>query len=308
MSSDQKAARATGRPGLKIVFFLVLLLGILLSGLPAQEEDEEEVTVFKGAGIHVRLNGGYCLYSGGDFKTGTQGMFDWGANVIVSNGFTLGTSNRRSLDSGYEFGGDVIYYFAGRLGIGVGGSLTRVNKLNEQYFRMGTDPHDFSMRIVPQLDILSFRLGLFYEIPVNRLLTISLNIGPAYYSADYTFSMNITEPNYQYVLSQGTKAKNWGAQGGIGLEIRMNQRLEFVLEAQGRYAKISGFDGKEQLYEYLGGPISTSEKDGPLYYLEKEGFPRLEIFPEPPASGFNYRQAVFDFSGVSFRGGLNFKF
>jgi len=34
----------------------------------------------------------------------------------------------------------------------------------------------------------------------------------------------------------------------------------------------------------------------------------LEVFPEAPATGFNVREAVFDFTGVSFRAGLNFKF
>jgi hypothetical protein len=308
MLSERKTARPAGRPGLKTVFFLVLLLGIFLSGLPAQDEDEEEVAVFKGAGIHLRLNGGYCLYSGGDFRTGVQGMYDWAASKIVSGGFTLGQSKRSPLNSGYEFDGDIVYYFAGRLGIGFGGSLVRVNKLNEQYFRYGNDLHDYSMRMVPSLDILFFRLSVFYAIPINRLLTVVFNAGPAYYSVDYTLTLSLQEPNYKYALSQGLKAKKLGVQGGIGLEFRMNQRLGFILEAQGRYVKVSGFDGKEQLEEYLGGPISTAEKDGLLYYLEKEGFPRLEIFPEPPASGFNSREAVFDFSGVSFRAGLNFKF
>ena len=308
MSNPRKAERSAGISRSKIALFLFLLLGILASWLPAQEEDEEEAPVFKGAGIQVRLNGGYCLFSGGDFKTGTQGFFDWGANAIVLAGYTLGDSEQRPLDSGYEFGGDIVYYFAGRLGVGFGGSLIRANKLNEQYFRVGNDIHDFSMRVVPELDILCLRLGLFYEIPLNRLLTISLNVGPAYYSADYTFSMNITEANYQYVLSQGAKAKNWGAQGGIGLEIQMNKRMDFILEAQGRYAKISGFDGQEQVYEYLGGPISTSEKNGLLYYLKKDGYPRLEISPEDSAAAIDVREAVFDLSGVSFRAGFNFKF
>jgi hypothetical protein len=302
---NPKDAGTAGMRRLKVTVFLFLLLGILLSGLPAQEEDEE-VVEFKGVGIHVRVNGGYTLLSGGDFNTGIQGMYDWGRQSIVSAGYTLGESDERPLRSGYELGGDIVYYFAGRLGIGAGGTLARVNKTNTQFFSFG--PHDFAMRVAPQIDILSFRLGLFYVLPINRLLTVCFNVGPAYYSVDYKYSGNIQEANYTYALSQRAKAKDWGVQGGIGLEIRMNQRLGFIIEAQGRYAKISGFDGEEQLYEYLGGPISKSGKNGTLYYLEEEGYPRLGIFPEAPVEGFNSREAVFDFTGVSFRAGLNFKF
>ena len=72
------------------------------------------------------------------------------------------------------------------------------------------------------LVIILFTITTFY-LPVKR----PIEFPHLYFSgflaskrhtlADYTFSMNITEANYQYVLSQGAKAKNWGAQGGIGL-------------------------------------------------------------------------------------------
>jgi hypothetical protein len=304
---NPKVGRTGAETGFKVALFLFLLLGILLSGLPAQEEDEE-VVEFKGVGIHVRVNGGYTLLSGGDFNTGIKGMYGWGRQSIVSAGFALGESDERPLRSGYEFGGDIVYYFAGRLGIGLGGSLARVNKINKQLFNYAAGPFDYAMRLVPQIDILSFRLGLFYALPINRLLTVCFNVGPAYYSVDYKYTGNIQEANYTYGLSQRAKANGWGVQGGIGLEIRMNQRLGFIIEAQGRYAKISGFDGEEELYEYLGGPVSKSGKNGTLYYLEEEGYPRLGIFPEAPVEGFSSREAVFDFTGVSFRAGLNFKF
>ncbi len=308
MSDHQKSMTRIQIPGLKATVFLFLLLGILLSGLPAQEEDEDEVPVFKGAGIHVRLGGGYALLSGGDFGTGIQGMYDWGSHKVVSAGYTLLESNYRPLSSGYELGGDIVYYFAGRLGIGAGGSWARVNKTNTLFYRLGTDPHDFGMTTVPQIDILSFRLGLFYSLPLNRLLTLCLNAGPAYFSADYVYSGNLLMQAYQYAFTQTAKGKTWGIQGGVGLEIRMNVRLSFILEAQGRYAKISGFEGREQLYEVLGGPINAYDRAGTLYYLEEEGYPRLGVFPDAPTEGFNTREAVFDFSSVTFRGGLNFKF
>lgn len=292
----------------RTVIFLFLLLGLLLSGLPAQEEDEEEAVVFKGAGVHVRLGGGYALLSGGDFATGIKGMYDGLSQSTVSAGYSVRQSDYGPFRSGYEFSGDVVYYFAGRLGLGAGGSWTRVNRTNEALFGYGADPHDFGMTTVPQMDILSFRLGVFYALPINRLLTVSLNAGPAYYSADYKYSANSLRGGYQYSFTQIGKGKAWGIQGGIGLEIRMNVRLSFILEARGRYARISGFECRDQVYEVVGGPITREDKSGTLYYLEKEGFPGLETFSGPPAEGFNIREAVFDFSGVSFRVGLNFKF
>ncbi len=292
----------------RTAIFLFLMLAILLSGLIAQEEDEEEEVVFKGAGIHIRLGGGFTLLSGGDFADGIRGMYDGLNQGTVDAGYTLGQSDYRSLRAGYEFNGDIVYYFAGRLGIGAGGTWTRVNTTNKQLFRLGSDIHDYGMTTVPQIDILSFRLGMFYALPLNRRLTVCLNVGPAYYSVDYKYSANMTRGNYQYAFSQTGKAKAWGIQGGIGLEIRMNVRLSFILEAQGRYARISGFEGREQLYEIFGGTINKEDKSGTVYYLEEEGLPRLEIFPEAPTEGFNTREAVFDFSGVTFRGGLNFKF
>ena len=308
MSDFREVERKLRIPGFKTALFLFLLLGMLLSGLPAQEEDEDEDVVFKGAGIHVRLGGGYALLSGGDFKTGIQGLYGWGAQTIVDHGYTLGKSDEAPLRSGYELGGDIVYYLAGRLGIGLGGTLARVNKTNEQRYAYGGVPVDYSMQVVPQISILSFRLGLFYALPLNPLLTVCFSAGPAYYAVDYKLSMNLREAAYTYSMTQKAEAGSLGVQGGVGLEIRMNPRMAFILEAQGRYAKISGFEGKEQLYEYLGGPVSSSEKNGVVYYLEREGYPRLEISGETPATGFNSREAVFDFSGISFRAGLNFKF
>jgi opacity protein-like surface antigen len=307
MLKKRKAEKTAGIMRSRLAFFLLFLLGILWSGLPAQEEDEEEAE-FKGVGIHVRLGGGYTLLSGGDIDTGLKGMQEWGHDILAFDGYTVMESALSPLRSGYEFGGDIVYYFAGRLGIGAGGSMARVNKTNELRYRRGTMPFDYSTTIVPQINILTLRLGLFYELPLNRLLSICFNAGPAYYSADYKLSFNLPEEVYRYSLTQKASAKKLGFQGGIGLEIRMNERMTFILEAQGRYAKISGFDGREEVYEYMGGPVFKSDVDGRLYYVEEEGYSRLEISEGAPPEGSNVREAVFDFSGVSFRAGLNFKF
>jgi len=307
MSGSQEFFGRPGIPFLRTAMVLFLLFAFLPAGLQAQEEDEEEV-VFKGIGIHVRLGGGYSLFSGGDLKSGIQGMYDQACRAIAGAGYSLGRGDEHPLNSGYELGGEIVYYFAGRLGLGAGGTLARAKKTNKQLFRPGNDPRDYSLTIVPQVDLLSLRLAVFYAIPLNRLLTVSVNVGPAYYSVDYEYAASVAMVNYEYDHSQNAKAGGFGAQGGVGFEIRMNERLAFILEARGRYAKISGFEGKEGMYEYLGGPFATWDKKGKLYYFEEEGFPRLEVFAQAPTAGSNSREAVFDFSGVSLRAGLNFKF
>ncbi len=300
--SVMKRARKAFDAGL-VIF---LLLGVMMSPLPAQEEDEDEESTPKMAGIHVRLTGGLSLLSGGDIKTGVQGMYDWGVQVIRTAGYTLGKSDVSPFSSGYEFGGDIVYYFGGRLGVGAGAGRMQVSKTNSQMFSSG--PLDNSMTVVPQANVLALRMGAFYAQPLNRLLTVCLSAGPAFYSVKYRYAGDISMPTYGYSLSQRLKAGGLGAEGSVGLEFRMNPRLAFILEAQGRYARISGFEGTQALYEYLGGPFTNTVTDGPLYYVQEGSLPRLEVFSDAPPAGLTSRRAVLDLSGLSLRAGLNFKF
>jgi hypothetical protein len=306
MRGSTNSLRAPGPPVRKAVVFICLLLGVLWTGLPAQEDDEEEAFAPRMAGIHIRLSGGLGFLSGGDFKTGIQGMYDWSAQFIRSAGYTLGKSDVAPFNSGTELGGDIVYYFAGRLGVGAGAARMHVSKTNTQLFSSG--PLDNLMTVLPQADILALRLSVFYALPLTPLLTVCLSAGPASYSVNYRYAGSIMMPDYGYDLSQRLKAGGLGAQGGIGLEILMNPRLAFILEAQGRYARISGFEGTQVVVEYLGGPFTTTETDGTLYYVEEGGYPRLEVFSDAPPAGLTSRRAVLDLSGVSLRAGLTFKF
>jgi hypothetical protein len=88
----------------------------------------------------------------------------------------------------------------------------------------------------------------------------------------------------------------------------MNQRLAFILEANGRYAKISGFEGKESIYRVIGGPVFSAVENGTLSYVEDDEFPRLDIFPGGPPTGVTAKKAALDLTGVRLQAGLNFKF
>ena len=300
-----------GRPRkaeLRMVLFLFFAAGFFLFQLPglAQEQEEGE---FKGAGIHLRLRGAWTMFSGGDLKNGVQGMYDQTAAKILDMGYETVSSDEEKLNSGTEITGDVIYYFTPRLGVGLGGGWLWARRDSIFRFRPPDAVLNYMMTSSPKLDVTSVRLGVFYTLPLGRVLAVTLNAGPAYYFADFQYGKSTQIPIYVDSMILKGKANDLGLEGGIGLLIRMNRRLDFVIEAQGRLAKVSGFDGKQQLYRVIEGvPVIDSVAEGPLSYVERDGLPRLEIFPDGSPPGLSVKDAALDLSGVSFQAGLNFKF
>jgi len=92
------------------------------------------------------------------------------------------------------------------------------------------------------------------------------------------------------------------------LEFKITPKMAFILEGQGRYAKISGFEGT---YEYTSSSGSWNAKgEGTLYYmLYDEKWPYLYICREKPGAPYtNVREARVDFSGFTIRSGLKIRF
>jgi hypothetical protein len=287
--SDGPRSRAHNKA---MVFLVALSVSLLYLPGGAQEEEEAE---FKGVGVHLRLYGAWALFSGGDFKKGVSGMFDRIAADLCAAGYEC-PKTEGSFTSGLELGGDVVYCFVPWLGVGFGGSYTSGNKSN-------------SIGIANAgLKLISLRLGLFLSLPLNRWLSLSANGGPAWYSAKFKYSESVTTPSLIDALSQEAKARHWGVQGGIGLEFRMNRKLGFILIAQGRYARISGFEGAEAAFYWEDQQSNTEFDNGTLYLLDEGVYPQLDIIEGPEAALLKARKAEFDFSGVSFQAGLNFKF
>jgi hypothetical protein len=215
---------------------------------------------------------------------------------------------KKSFTSGYELGGDIVYYLTPRLGVGLGGSMVRRDKGSSILFNSPGSFGDYMMTAVPELKLFSLRLGLFLSLPLNRLFTFCAGAGPAWHSAEFRYTGSVTTPSYMDAIHQEGKASHWGVQGGIGLEIRMNRRLAFILEARGRYAKISGFEGSEVTDRLEGNQSVTRIEKGALYIIENEEYPRLDIIEGKLPGDLRGRKAEFDFSGVSLQAGLNFKF
>jgi len=309
MSRHQRTLRRPEKSGSGKAIPLLLALGLLAICLPglAQEEGEKEA-IFRGVGIHIKLRGAWITFSGGDIDKGTAGMYDRMVAEVTSGGFELAANDKKNFRSGYELTGDVVYYFTPAIGIGLGGSLVRSHQESTCLFHWPDSRFDYRLTGLPEVRVLSLRLGLFYALPISRLLSFCVSAGPEYHFADYDYSGTLTTPYSESALVQETDARKLGIYGSLSLEIRMNRRLAFIIEAFGRYAKISGFEGKEVSYEWLGGQSTTINEQGTLYFYKEGGYSRLDIIPAGTAGGQAAREAVFDLSGVSLQAGFNFKF
>jgi hypothetical protein len=301
--TESAKGRRSRRLHTSVSFLLCLAVSFLYLPGRAQEEEEE----FKGVGIHLRLYGGWAMFSGGDLKKGTAGMYDHIAADLSASGYELSEQVMKSFASGYELGGDIVYYFTPRLGAGLGGGFVRGHKSNSILFNLPGGLGDYMMTAVPELKLFSLRLGLFLSLPLNQWLTFCASAGPAWHWAEFRYTGSLTTPVLIDHIHQDAKAGHWGAQGGIGLEIRMNPRLAFILEARGRYAKISGFEGNEVFERLEGNRSVTGTEEGTLYIIDNEEYPRLDV-AESIIAIVGIRPAELDFSGVSLRAGLNFKF
>jgi hypothetical protein len=268
---------------------------------------EEPAEEFHGLGFTLKLAAGLSLFSGGDFYRGAAGMFDSNADAFISSGYTEESRKTKSFRSGFEAGGDIIYHFSPRLGIGLG--MDYIFARAESLFVFhGHDAIAFKLWSTPWINAFSVKLGLFYSLPVAPWLTVCLNGGPALFLVKYNYNRNVVIPGAADDFYQQASAQRIGFRGGLGLEIHLNKRAAVLLEAQGRYARITDFEGSEKFSHEVSGWPTIREEQGFLYYVEGERYAELAILSDENANGQNARKAVLDFTGISLLAGLRFRF
>ncbi len=271
---------------------------------------EEESEYFKGIGLEVRLSGGPAYFYSGDINRGTRGLYDSTVDFYSSAGYIL-DQRTESFTKGFDVTGDVIYYVRPRLGIGLGIGFMRATGTN--YLDVSGKDIIWSSQLGSRLriDVIPIRLGLYYTLPVHRLFSFTFNGGPSLYLTQYSYFFETDWKNTKSLFHKAN-AKNFGFHGGIGLEVSLTQQASFLIEGQGRYAKISNYTGKLIKTEYIVSDdfvgYDSLQVKGTLYYLEGEKFPSLVISDKEPSGFTTIRKAVFDFSGFSLRVGVIVKF
>lgn len=263
---------------------------------------------FRGIGLTVKISGGMSTVARGDIDRGALGIFDSGVASLTAQGFTMLSKTTHQFRSRYTLGADIILRLSSRLGIGVGAEHMRTSsEYYQQYGRNSIQTN--TMGSNPNIDSIAIRLVLQYEFPFSKLLKAYVDGGPSLNLADY--ALGFSSPaggEFEETMVQDAKGRALGVWGGAGLEITLNNRVGFFLEAQGRYAKIENFKGSEFSEKWVNYQSTSSRTEGSLYLLEGEAFPRLAILSDPAAAGQNARKVVFDLTGVSLMAGLKVRF
>jgi len=269
---------------------------------------EEEPEFFEGIGLSIKFTGGPVFFSGGDISKGTKGLYDAASNFVTSSGLAV---ERRfnAFGSGFEVVADFVYNFTPKFGVGISSGYMH---LTQHSLLLFDEPDLFKKNQVgttPKVTAYPIRLGVFFNFPLHRLVNLTLNSGAALYITKYSFTRP-TNWNQLDLINHKANAIGIGFHGGVGFEVNFHPRAAFILECQGRYAKISGFKGKSNIKKSVLPPLQFDniEENGTLYYLEENGHPFLAFFEQEPTGYETVRKATLDLSGFIFQAGIKVKF
>jgi hypothetical protein len=259
-----------------------------------------------GIRVELRLFGGMNYLSAGDVNEGVEGWIDLVYDDELFNYFVEGEA--KPIHIGFELGGDIIIYFTPSIGLGLGAGYLQGARTSELTFY---NTYEGIFTNEPKISTIPIRLELFFATPLSSEVNFILHAGPGYYLSKYSCNGHYEENGYEEDLDQEATASGLGFQGGIGFEFNFSPSVALILEGQGRYAKIGGFEGTRAHSDVFGW---SYEEEGTLYYYKRDLMGKEYILTwihEDEPSGPNYsnvRDAKVDFSGFVIVVGLSFKF
>jgi len=256
-------------------------------------------TLRHGPRLELRFMGGLNYFLNGDVNDGTQGWCDLESGFVTSLGYSQ-TGEINPIQKDFGLGGDLIISLSRRLGIGLGAEYIQGTETSELTF---TNSVEVTMTNEPKMRAIPIKLSLFLTQPLSKGINFCLHGGAGYYMTEFTYDWTLGIPGNRDEIHYDTSANGFGYHGGIGLEFYFNPNVALVIEGQGRYAKIQGFEGTatgiEGSYE--------AEWDGTLYYVEGTEYPNLLIREEEPTGYQLTREAIIDFSGFSLKVGIKIR-
>jgi len=256
----------------------------------------------KAAGLTIRLYGGGNYLRGGDLNGGLQGWTDYWKGSYRQSGYPDQAGSFNPVHFGFLGGGDLIFQLSPRFGIGLGAEYFGASKSSTLTFQSTNS--NLTWTIAGKPSAVPVKASLFYFVPLGKNVTLSIHGGAGYYWAQTRLESNTvsTAPVIEYLID--AKAAGIGFHGGLGLEWKLFPKVNFLIEAVGRYASLTGFEGETTI-------VGSGSWKGKLYYWEATNsylarYAYIDLLGGPPGGVaiLSLREAKIDFSGICLRGGI----
>ncbi len=248
-----------------------------------------------------RFFGGLGYQAIGDINDGLKGFSD---AAIREMGLGAAGGGYAPEHYGLDVGGDILFQFGRHFGVGIGTGFLRGKRVSHLTITPA-DPahHNEVFTFSPSVSVVPLRLSAFAFIPLGRNFRISINAGPEGYLASATTMILDNYPGWWWNQRESkVKGSGIGLHGGVGFEVDLSEGLAFILEGQGRLAKIDNLTGTRRYWNSLG---YEESEEGTLYYWTDlwtfTPVPTVGIHDGPPSDPWvrNPRRAALDLTGWS---------
>ncbi|MFQ6108552.1 MAG: hypothetical protein ACE5L7_03245, partial [Candidatus Aminicenantales bacterium] len=275
-----------------------------------KEEEPTEIKVFPVPSLpspeehrlDLLLSGGLDFINGGDLNSGAQGL----AHFLRDSLALEGEARVHPLRLSYIFGGELNFPLSPTFGLGVGVDYFFGSRESRVEFRLNDSIQNYITR--PKITAVPLRIFLsFHPFSVSYIKT-----GVEYYFAQCVYLYRVENGELWEEWKGEAKAHDFGFFGGFGVEWKIYPPLSLVVEATWRYARITGFEGKNTYRDSEG---SFAKEEGKLYFYQgigpgEKAYPLLFIRRNKPSGNdvSDPKEAIVDFSGLSLKVGIKIRF
>jgi len=288
------------RRGYALSLLAAFLSLIGASGLHAQEKK-----------FCLKITGGISSFVLGDVNAYIEDTLRFKADDLESAGYVIDRELEK-FHAGRDIEISILIPIAQHFHLTIGSGYLSAEKENNTYilnssFSTLTGILNHTVKAIP------ISLGIHYSLRVSTKSRLYLFSSGEFYfskfleSGEQRLDLKSGFPGYDHTWDAETKATGLGFSGGLGFELGLSSNISFLIEAKGRFARISGFSGTgTSRYD-----SSKDELDIHLYYYEftvsalEDSYRMLDL---PNADhGFPLavlRDAVIDLSGFSLKAGI----
>ncbi len=283
---------------------VISILGFLLFSLKAWAAQPDD------SRFCFKLTGGMNYLLVGDTNEYIEGKNNSLKTYTKLYGYFL-EGEFKKIQLGLDFEGELTIALSSRFGISIGSGYILGVRGKDSNKMVGNFPTDESIYTLDvKISAIPIKLGVYYYFPLTSQACFSINAGAGYYFAKWSLVFHGEWKTDWNTRDDQADGKGIGFHGGIGFEFYITHNVALVLEGQGRFAKIDGFEGVSNTIR-AGGVDPTS---GKLYYYESlhlgtgQWYPMVRIWDEKPTWERNVREANVDFSGFAIRAGMKISF